>query len=259
MEFMGSYGELWTCINCTNVNPGFTDTCMVCGSVMIEATKSPKELADKLGVVHVAAELKTRQGSKDTLYCWDERMMLHEESAGGFGLHPERPDRIRAVYGNLIRSGLLSRCRRLPCREVKCQEVRDVHSTNLDNFVNRIVGPTKIGGDTYANKFTPLAARLAAGSTIAMALEVAQDKAHNGFAIVRPPGHHAEKDKICGFCLYNNCCAAAQAVLNRTSMSRILIVDWDVHHGNGMQNIFEEDPRVLCVVCRMYHSLISQE
>ena len=114
--------------------------------------------------------------------------------------------------------------------------------------MNRIVGPTKIGGDTYANKFTPLAARLAAGSTIAMALEVAPDKAHNGFAIVRPPGHHAEKDKICGFCLYNNCCAAAQAVLNRTSMSRILVVDWDVHHGNGMQNIFEEDPRVLYVV-----------
>ena len=140
---------------------------------------------------------------------------------------------------------------------------RDVHSTNLDNFVNRIVGPTKIGGDTYANRFTPLAARLAAGSTIAMALEVAQDKAHNGFAIVRPPGHHAEKDKICGFCLYNNCCAAAQAVLNRTSKSRILIVDWDVHQVTECKT-FSRRILVFCTwfdirECQMYHSLISQE
>ena len=204
MEIMDAT-EIWTCINCTNVNPGWTDMCTVCGSVMIEPTKSPKTLADRLGVIHVAAELRTKRGPNDTLYCWDERMLFHKEVGNDIGMHPERPDRIRAIYGHLIGSGLLRRCRRLPCREVRCREVRDVHGKDLNNFVDNILGPMKIGGDTYANKFTPLAARLAAGSTIAMALEVAHDKAHNGFAIVRPPGHHAEKDKICGFCLYNNC------------------------------------------------------
>ena len=249
MEFeMLDEREMWTCVNCTNGNPGFTDMCMVCGSVQIESTNSPKELAERLGVVHVAAELTPRNVSLDTLYCWDERMLLHKEPVDrSVGCHPERPDRIRAIYGNLIRSGLLSRCRRLPCREVEDREVLNVHSKDLNSAVKNIRGPIMIGGDTYANKHTPLAARLAAGTTIAMALEVAHNKAKNGFAIVRPPGHHAEKNKVCGFCLYNNVAAAAQAVLDRTSMSRILIVDWDVHHGNGVQYIFEEDPRVLYV------------
>ena len=122
MEFMESYGELcmYKLYECESWIYRYVYGLWKRDDRSYEIAK---ELADKLGVVHVAAELKTRQGSKDTLYCWDERMMLHEESAGGFGLHPERPDRIAAVYGNLIRSGLLSRCRRLPCREVKCQEV----------------------------------------------------------------------------------------------------------------------------------------
>lgn len=175
-------------------------------------------------------------------------MLLHKEPiARDSGSHPERPDRIRAIYGNLILSGLLRRCRRLHIREIKDQEVVASHSEELNKAVKRIKGPVMIGGDTYANKHTPLAARLAAGAVTSMALQVAHDKATNGFAIVRPPGHHAEHNKVCGFCLYNNVAVAAQAVLDKTSMSRILIVDWDVHHGNGVQYIFEEDPRVLYI------------
>jgi acetoin utilization deacetylase AcuC-like enzyme len=98
--------------------------------------------------------------------------------------------------------------------------------------------------DTAISAESEHVARLAAGSVARLALEVGRGKFRRGFAAVRPPGHHAERDLAMGFCLFNNVAVAAAHLRATGTASRVLIVDWDVHHGNGTQHIFERDPDV---------------
>lgn len=99
----------------------------------------------------------------------------------------------------------------------------------------------------YINPFTPLSARLSCGGAIAASLAVARSLVLNAFAIIRPPGHHAEPERPMGFCFYSNAAVAARVVQKETDVKRILIVDWDIHHGNGTQRAFEDDDSVLFV------------
>ncbi len=99
--------------------------------------------------------------------------------------------------------------------------------------------------DTYLGRQSVDVARLAAGSAAAMACGLARDEFGIGFAALRPPGHHAEANRAMGFCLLNNVAIAARAAQREEGVERILIVDWDVHHGNGTQHSFEEDPSIL--------------
>ena len=98
--------------------------------------------------------------------------------------------------------------------------------------------------DTAIGSASARVARLASGSLTALAAEVAGGRLEAGLAIVRPPGHHAERDLAMGFCLFNNVAVAAAHLRAVCDVSKVLIVDWDVHHGNGTQHIFEEDPSV---------------
>ena len=98
--------------------------------------------------------------------------------------------------------------------------------------------------DTYACRDSARAARLAAGGLVDLTRRVLSGALANGFALLRPPGHHAEADRAMGFCLFNNVAVAAAAA-RRAGARRILIVDWDLHHGNGTQNSFWNDPDVL--------------
>lgn len=99
----------------------------------------------------------------------------------------------------------------------------------------------------YLCKDTARSALLAAGLTVSLSKAIVKDVVRNGFAFVRPPGHHAEHDHAMGFCIYNNVAVAAKTLLKNNLAQRILIVDWDVHHGNGTQNAFIDDPRVLFI------------
>ena len=101
----------------------------------------------------------------------------------------------------------------------------------------------------YFNRATPRAARLAAGGVLALTDAVCEGKLRAGFAIVRPPGHHACSGAMCGFCFLNSVAIAARAALARhpRTVRRVLVLDWDVHHGNGTQEIFDDDDRVLFV------------
>jgi histone deacetylase 6 len=99
--------------------------------------------------------------------------------------------------------------------------------------------------DTYINEHSLMAARLSAGSAIEITERVVKGSLDNGFALVRPPGHHANRDNASGFCLFNNVALAAQHAIKNLGIDKVLIVDWDVHHGDGTQYIFEENPNVL--------------
>jgi histone deacetylase 4/5 len=118
----------------------------------------------------------------------------------------------------------------------------------IKSFVMLPCGGIGVDGDTTWNELhTTSAARTAAGCVTELALKVAAGEVKNGFAIVRPPGHHAETQQAMGFCFFNNIAIAAKQVMTRMDMERILVVDWDVHHGNGLQQIFYEDPHVLYI------------
>ena len=164
--------------------------------------------------------------------------------------HPERPDRLASIASHLIATGVFHRCRRVDSREVTNDELALVHS---QEHVRTVFAHCDVpegqgrhfGSDTYTNCDTATAARLACGTLIEVTRRVVHGEAQRGVALIRPPGHHAEPDRAMGFCLFNNVGVATQVARREWGVQRVLIVDWDVHHGNGTQDMFEDDPSVL--------------
>jgi acetoin utilization deacetylase AcuC-like enzyme len=159
--------------------------------------------------------------------------------------HPERPERLVAVATALAaRSEALARIAPRPAHD---DELLRVHTPGHLRTL-RAAGahaPTQLDPDTYLGARSVEVAELAAGGLIELCRAVARGEAETGHAAVRPPGHHAEADRAMGFCLYNNVAVAARALQAQEGVGRVLILDWDVHHGNGTQHSFEEDPSVL--------------
>ncbi len=159
--------------------------------------------------------------------------------------HPERPERLAAVAEAIAaRADALSP---IPPRLAEPAEILRVHGTeHLERIAEAARrGPLRLDADTYVAPSSFEVARLAAGGAIDLARKVVRGEVRNGFAAVRPPGHHAEAGRAMGFCLFNNVAIAARALQAEEGVERILILDWDVHHGNGTQHSFEEDPSVL--------------
>ena len=174
---------------------------------------------------------------------FDERFLAHRAPYD----HPEHPGRLRAIQARLEADGLVGRCRQIPAREATDEELGRVH---VPEYVAAIDATARqpflqLDPDTYTSRDSALAARLAAGGLADLANLIADGRLENGFALLRPPGHHAEADRAMGFCLFNNVAVAARAVQASSAARRVLIVDWDLHHGNGTQHTFWEDPSVL--------------
>ncbi len=126
------------------------------------------------------------------------------------------------------------------------EELTAVHTPDHVHAI--MAGNPPNDGDTYFDTaHSPVAALVAAGSVVQMTEEVCAGRANNGFCVVRPPGHHATKGHAMGFCIFNNVAVAAQKARETLGVKRVMIFDWDVHHGNGVQDIFYEDPDVLYV------------
>ncbi|HEY1434869.1 MAG TPA: histone deacetylase [Thermoanaerobaculia bacterium] len=174
---------------------------------------------------------------------YDERFLAHRAPYE----HPEHPGRLEAIWRRLADDGLADRCRRVAAREASHEELSRVHTEDHIAAIAATAGNAfrQLDPDTYTSPESALAARLAAGGLAELALEVASGRLDNGLALVRPPGHHAEADRAMGFCLFNNVAVAARAVQANAAAKRVLIVDWDLHHGNGTQNTFWGDPSVL--------------
>ncbi|KAI3625374.1 hypothetical protein CBS9595_000735 [Malassezia furfur] len=199
---------------------------------------------------------------------YDVRMMLHTTPAPG-ETHPEQPARIERIYTLLEQNGCVARMVRIPAREALRSEVALVHEPSLwDEFEATVQMPfdelveysrqLEARASLYLNEYSTISARFSCGSVIEMCQAVATRRVRNGFALVRPPGHHAEPNCGTGFCLYNNVAVAATSVLANSPphdpVNRILIVDWDVHHGNGTQRAFWDNPNVLYVSLHRYEN-----
>ncbi len=163
------------------------------------------------------------------------------------GPHPERPERLDAARAGLARAAGDRRLS-LPARPATREEIEAIHRGGYVSDLERAIGHGSghLDADTYYSPDTRDAAWHAAGGAIELATALVGGRARRGFALLRPPGHHAEADRAMGFCLLNNVAIAARAA-QRAGAERVAIVDWDVHHGNGTQHVFEEDPSVLFV------------
>lgn len=165
------------------------------------------------------------------------------------GHHPECPERLVAItqaFAEAKLSDILENLHVKPVDELLFAEVHsEVHVDRIKEEASR--APAMIDGDTYVAHASYEAARMAAGAVVAAVDAVYSGQLTRAFCAVRPPGHHAEKEKAMGFCLFNNVAVGATYARRAYGLQRIAIVDWDVHHGNGTQAIFYEDPSVLFI------------
>lgn len=169
--------------------------------------------------------------------------------------HPENSARTANLLPSLEKFGLLEELKSLPPVTANREQLRRVHTEGLIDYVKAVSdrgGGLLDQGDTYATAQSYELARLAVGSTCTAVDAIMKGRARNGFALVRPPGHHAETDNISGFCLFNNVAAAARQVQFEYGVERVMILDFDVHHGNGTQEIFFEDDSILFVSMHLF-------
>lgn len=179
-----------------------------------------------------------------TLYISHPDCIYHEVPPG----HPESSHRLSVINERLKQQGLWDRLQHLTAPEASREQLQRVHSPH---HVERVfqsapkAGLTSLDPDTSMGPHSLSAALHAAGGLIAAVDKVMSGEASNAFCAVRPPGHHAERDRIMGFCLFNNIAVAAAHALHVHGLDRVAILDFDVHHGNGTQDIFLNEPRVL--------------
>ena len=177
-----------------------------------------------------------------TGFVTDPRYLGHDTGPG----HPERPSRLTAITERLGASGLTDSLDVIAPRLATVEELTSVHPrTHVDDVEAACArGPVAIDGDTCVGEASWTAARLAAGGALEAAERVLDGRWRNAFCGVRPPGHHAERGRAMGFCLFNNVAVVAQQLIDAHGLERVAVLDWDVHHGNGTQHIFEESESV---------------
>ena len=182
--------------------------------------------------------------------CWK-----HDMGRG----HPECPERLDAIEDRLLLTGVGDALEHRDVPLATLAQITRAHSEAhleyLEELHQRLVADEPAGGpahamldpDTILNRYTLLAARRAAGAAIAATDAVIAGEVDNAFCSVRPPGHHACREQAMGFCFLNNVAIAARHALEVHGMERVAVIDFDVHHGNGTENILSNDPRVLMV------------
>lgn len=162
--------------------------------------------------------------------------------------HPESPNRLRAIVQQLEQSGTMAQLTRIAPRMAEDDWIVKVHTAAYLASLKQHApasGRVSLDPDTSMSPGSLTAAYLAAGGALAGVDAIMNREVEHVFCAVRPPGHHAEANRAMGFCLLNNVAIAARYAQKKYGLSRVLIVDWDVHHGNGTQHSFEDDPSVL--------------
>jgi acetoin utilization deacetylase AcuC-like enzyme len=176
---------------------------------------------------------------RNTAYITHPDCLRHDMGSG----HPESPQRLRAVAEHMRNSGLLDELR---CLDAPLAQPADLKRVHADAYVDLIFdhapaeGMIQLDPDTAMNAYSLDAARRAAGAGLAAVDEVVSGRSQNAFCAVRPCGHHATRARSMGFCIFNNIAVAASHALETQGIERVAIIDFDVHHGNGTEDIFSE-------------------
>ena len=187
-------------------------------------------------------------------FCFDERMLLHRDSKH---VHQECPERAMSVYINLVLKELTNKLVRIQCEEAKEEDLLLVHTQEYINKIKEIsennsknkniTNHNLSEKDSYDNFATFESAKLASGSLIEICKNILSKKIEHGYAIIRPPGHHADMSTARGFCIFNSVAIAVKYILNKNNKTKIAVLDWDVHHGDGTQAIFYKDQNPLFI------------
>ena len=185
-----------------------------------------------------------------TAFIYDPRFLDHET-----GLHPETPRRLEVIRRALESDrGMWGRLKHVEPRPAADEDITRCHSAELIDLIREACerGDSMLDMDTIISRDSFDVARLAAGAGVTAVDQVVAGEVDTAFAAVRPPGHHARPDKAMGFCLFNNAAIAARYAQAVHDVERVLIIDWDVHHGNGTQEIFYSDPDVFYFSTHQY-------
>ncbi|MFH1076620.1 MAG: histone deacetylase [Pseudomonadota bacterium] len=168
--------------------------------------------------------------------------------------HIESPNRLDVIYDMLDENNMLNSIMVVHPRPALQDELALVHDiSHIERIAHTHGHPhVMLDPDTQTTPLSYQAAILAAGGVFSLIDQIIDGRIKNGFALVRPPGHHAERDRAKGFCLFNNVALGARYAMKRHSINKILIVDWDLHHGNGTQNTFYSDSNVLYFSTHLY-------
>lgn len=180
---------------------------------------------------------------KRTGFLYDPRYLLHDTGP----YHPERSERLEAIHQGIKDAGLLPQLTKVPARLVDMKWVQTVHTLEyLRRFEELCLAGRRTLDceDNQMSRDTYETAQLATGGILEAARMIMADEIDNAFCAVRPPGHHAERGEAMGFCYFNNVAIAARYLQMEWKVQRVGIIDFDVHHGNGTQHIFEQDPTV---------------
>jgi len=185
-----------------------------------------------------------------TAVIYSEHFLHHNPGEG----HPESPERLKRIIG-YIKSN--PQFRRLEFFEPRPATINEIEYVHRGDYIQRVARICERGGgnldpDTVLSRESFNSALLAVGAGLTASDLIMEGKVRNAFCAVRPPGHHAEADRGMGFCIFNNVAITARYLQKKYSIERILIIDWDVHHGNGTQQIFEEDDSVFYFSIHQY-------
>ena len=214
---------------------------------------------DNLNINDVSSMSATTSATNKTKkrkigFCFDERMLLHRDSKH---VHQECPERAMSVYINLVLKELTNKLVRIQCEEAKEEDLLLVHTKEYidkikeiseNNSKNKNITNHNLSEkDSYDNFATFESAKLATGSLIEICKNILSKKIEHGYAIIRPPGHHADMSTAKGFCIFNSVAVAVKYILNKNNKTKIAVLDWDVHHGDGTQAIFYKDQNPLFI------------
>ncbi len=240
-------------------DPGFQDACFARDNIGFRCVRNAPENTSaansplKKGGLIAFPNLGffTKSPSSRTGLIYHEIYLQHKTGAG----HPERPQRLEAIITRLKEKGLSPQ----PTKPASSQEMLEwITAIHTPQYVERVRKSCQDGTKYMDSTDTPISpesyevAVAAVGGVLSAIDLVMAGKIKNAFCAVRPPGHHALKDKAMGFCLFNNVAIAARYIQKKYGLPKVLIVDWDVHHGNGTQDAFYDDPSVLYFSTHQY-------
>ncbi len=234
--------------SCRASDPSIDDTCLASDAIGFRCVKNaPNNKPDEKNTME---ENKPNNPSK-TGFVYDDIYLEHKTTPD----HPESPQRLVAIVDRLKQNGLYPKLLKLTPSPAPVEWLKTVHSPE---YIQRAENSCRNGTRFLDSMDTPIspksydAALMAVGGVFSAIDAVMQKKVTNAFCAVRPPGHHAVEDAAMGFCMFNNVAIGARYIQKKYGLSKILIVDWDVHHGNGTQAAFYEDPNVLYFSVHQY-------